>query len=90
MKKIHRAVPDVPQHVADQGSEIVERYFSRYGVTRALHLPEEAKVNLYQELRAFYSVELTPAWLEKAMARAQQTAWWQRALLWLRSMLGLE
>ena len=90
MKKIHRMVPDVPQAVADQGCEILERYFNRYGVTRALHLPDEAKVSLMQELRAFYTVELPQGWLEKAMAQAQYRSWWQRMLLWVREVLGLD
>lgn len=90
MKKIHRAVPDVPQNIADQGCEIVERYFNRYGVTRALHLPEQAKVDLLHELKAFYAIELPQAWVEKAMARAQQRSWWQRFRIWLRELVGLE
>ncbi|NLC59189.1 MAG: hypothetical protein GX774_20320 [Armatimonadetes bacterium] len=90
MKKIHRAVPDVPQHIADQGCEILERYFNRYGVTRALHLPEPAKVELLHELRGFYSVELPQTWLEKAMARAQHRSWWERFVVWLREAVGLE
>ncbi len=90
MKKIHRMIPDVPQHVADQGSDILERYFNRYGVTRALHLPQDARVDLLRELRAFYAVELSPEWLEKATARAQQRSWWQRFMMWWRELLGLE
>jgi hypothetical protein len=90
VKKIHRAVPDVPQNIGDQGCDILERYFNRYGVTRALHLPDEAKVSLLQELRAFYAVELPTDWLEKAMARAGERSWWQRFTDWWREMLGID
>ncbi len=90
MNKVHRSVPDVPQAVADQGADILERYFNRYGVTRATHLPEPAKLEMLRELRAFYSVELPQGWLEKARQRAQQRAWWQRMAIWFREALGLE
>ncbi|MBI3948497.1 MAG: hypothetical protein HY321_21470 [Armatimonadetes bacterium] len=90
MKKIHRAVPDVPQAVADQGCDILERYFNRYGVTRAMQLPENVRVDLMHELRAFYTVELTQEWLERAIARANQRSWWQRFLIWWRELLGIE
>lgn len=90
MKKVHRSVPDVPQGVADQAADILERYFNRYGVTRATHLPDPAKIELMHELRAFYAVELPQGWLEKAMLRAQQRSWWQRAITWVREVLGLE
>jgi len=90
VKKIHRSVPDVPQGVADQAADILERYFNRYGVTRATHLPDPAKLELMDELRGFYTVELPQGWLEKAMLRAQQRSWWQRLVTWFREVLGLE
>lgn len=90
VKKIHRSVPDVPQNIADQGCDILERYFNRYGVTRALHLPEDAKLSLLQELQAFYAVELPQGWIEKAAARAQQRSWLQRGIAWFREVMGID
>jgi hypothetical protein len=58
VKKVHRHVPDVPQNVADRGTEIVERHFQAYGVKRAMDLPEEGKVHLMREMRAFFATEI--------------------------------
>ena len=58
MKKVNRYVPDVPQRVADKGTEIVERQLAAYGVSRAMDLPEEGKVRLVRELQNFYGREL--------------------------------
>jgi hypothetical protein len=66
MKKIHRHVPDVPQSVADRGTEIIERHFQAYGVKRASDLPEEGKVHLYREMQHFLAVELPKGVAEKA------------------------
>lgn len=58
MKRIHRNVPEVPQAVADRGTELIERYLAAYGVTRASDLPEEGKVRLYRDLQQFFEREL--------------------------------
>lgn len=58
MKKVHRHVPDVPQRVADRGTDLVERYLAAYGVSRACDLPEEGKVRLARDLRAMFDREL--------------------------------
>lgn len=58
MKKVNRYVPDVPQRVADRGTELVERHLAAYGVSRAADLPEEGKVRLMRDLRGFYDTEL--------------------------------
>jgi hypothetical protein len=58
VKKINRYVPDVPQRVADRGTEVVERHLAAYGVSRAMDLPEEGKVRLHHELQKFYYNEL--------------------------------
>lgn len=58
MKKVNRYVPDVPQKVADRGTEIVERILASYGVSRACDLPEEGKVRLMREMRGFFDQEV--------------------------------
>jgi len=58
VKRIHRNVPEVPQGVADRGTELIERYLSAYGVARASDLPEEGKVRLYRDLQQFFEREL--------------------------------
>lgn len=58
MKKVSRFVPEVSQRAADRGTEIVERHLATYGVSRAADLPEEGKVHLMRELRAYFDREL--------------------------------
>lgn len=58
MKKVNRYVPDVPQKIADRGTEIVERHLAAYGVGRPTELPEEGKVRLLRDLRGFFEEEL--------------------------------
>lgn len=77
MKKVHRHVPDVPQQVADRGTEIVERHFQAYGVKRAMDLPEEGKVHLMREMRSFLATEL-PTRGEVAVPRSSLARWWDR------------
>lgn len=64
MKKVHRHVPDVPQGTGDRGTEIIERHFQAYGVTRAADLPEEGKVHLFREMQHFLGAEIPPGSLE--------------------------
>jgi hypothetical protein len=73
-------VPDVPQGIADRGTEIIERQFNAYGVKRASDLPEEGKVRLYREMQQFLTAEM-PAGLELA----PPMPWWARLATWLRS-----
>jgi hypothetical protein len=80
VKKIHRHVADVPQSVADRGTEIVERHFQAYGVKRACDLPEEGRVHLYRQMQQFLAAELPegslpreprrrwPQWIERLKA----------------------
>jgi hypothetical protein len=77
VKKVHRHVPDVPQSIADRGTEIVERHFQAYGVKRAMDLPEEGKVHLMREMKAFFAAEL-PGQSEVAMPRSGIALWWER------------
>lgn len=77
MKKVHRHVPDVPQSIADRGTEIVERHFQAYGVKRAMDLPEEGKVHLMREMKAFFAAEL-PRQSEVTMPRSGMAHWWER------------
>jgi hypothetical protein len=77
VKKVHRHVPDVPQGVADRGTEIVERHFQAYGVKRAIDLPEEGKVHLMREMRSFFSAEL-PQHSEATVPRSPMARWWDR------------
>jgi hypothetical protein len=72
VKKVNRYVPDVPQRVADRGTELVERHLAAYGVSRAMDLPEEGKVRLYHELQKFYKMEL-PEGLQ--MLDASEVGW---------------
>ena len=58
MKKVNRYAPDVPQRMADSGTEIVERHLAMYGVSRAMDLPEEGKVRLMRDLQGFYRQEM--------------------------------
>jgi len=92
MKKINRLVPDVPQPVADNGADILERYFNRYGVTRALHLPPHARVELAADIGGFFTVELTPEWVEKQRAREamMRRQPWAKVVIWFRELVGLE
>jgi hypothetical protein len=77
VKKVHRHVPDVPQNIADRGTEIVERHFQAYGVKRAMDLPEEGKVHLLREMQAFFAAEL-PGQGEVALPRSPMARWWDR------------
>jgi len=77
VKKVHRHVPDVPQIIADRGTEIVERHFQAYGVKRAMDLPEEGKVHLMREMRTFYAAEL-PGQSEVPAPRSGVAGWWER------------
>lgn len=77
MKKVHRHAADVPQSIADRGTEIVERHFQAYGVKRAMDLPEEGKVHLMREMRSFFAAEL-PGQHEVPVPRAGIAGWWER------------
>ena len=77
MKKIHRHVADVPQNIADRGTEIVERHFQAYGVKRAIDLPEEGKIHLMREMRTFFADEL-PRHAEPSAQRSPLGRWWDR------------
>jgi hypothetical protein len=77
VKKVHRHVPDVPQSIADRGTEIVERHFQAYGVKRAMDLPEEGKVHLMREMRSFFAAEL-PGQSEAMAPRTGFAGWLER------------
>lgn len=77
MKKVHRHVPDVSQHVADRGTEIVERHFQAYGVKRAADLPEEGMVHLMREMQGFFAAE-APGHGEAAAPQSTLARWWDR------------
>jgi len=83
MKKLNRHVPDVSQGIADRGTEIIERYFTAYGVKRASDLPEEGKVRLYREMQQYFATEM-PGGVE---ARPP-ASWWERAALRVRSFFA--
>jgi hypothetical protein len=80
MKKVSRHVPDVPQGIADRGTEIIERHFNAYGVKRASELPEEGKVHLYREMQRYFAEEM-PGGLEVKAP----TPRWARMLTWVRN-----
>jgi hypothetical protein len=75
MKKVNRHVPDVPQLVADRGTEIIERHFNAYGVKRACDLPEEGKVRLHRDLQQFFAAELPDG-----PEPPPSNPWWARAV----------
>jgi hypothetical protein len=83
MKKVNRYVPDVQQRVADRGTEIVERHLAAYGVSRAVELPEEGKVRLARELRAFFDREI-PEGL--TMLDPSDVGWRGAVKRWWRSL----
>src|SRR5262245_180457 len=75
MRKAHRHMPDLPQAVADRGTEVIERHLAAYGVTRARDLPEEGKVYLRRELIQFFNAEL-PEGLPHPAASRRWQSWW--------------
>jgi len=85
MKKVSRHVPDVPQGIADRGTEIIERHFNAYGVKRASDLPEEGKVHLYREMQQYFAVEM-PGGLEAQ----PPTPWWTGVVIWVRRFFAGE
>jgi hypothetical protein len=80
VKKVHRHVPDVPQVVADRGTEIIERCFQAYGVKRAADLPEEGKVRLFREMQQFLAAEVPGG------TDGQSHGWWAR---WMERLKAL-
>jgi len=85
MKKVNRHLPDVPQVVADRGTEIIERHFNAYGVKRAIDLPEEGKVRLYRDLQHFFVAELPDG-----PEPQPSPAWWARGIAWIRNFFAGE
>lgn len=83
MKKVSRYVPDVPQGIADRGTEIIERHFNAYGVKRACDLPEEGKVRLHREMQQYFAEEM-PGGLEMKLP----LPWWTRAANWIRNFFA--
>jgi len=83
MKKVSRHLPDVPQMVADRGTEIIERHFTAYGVKRACDLPEEGKVRLHRDLQQFFLAEL-PDGPEPRPA----PSWWTRTVDRIRNLFN--
>ena len=81
MKKVNRHLPDVPQLVADRGTEIIERHFNAYGVKRASDLPEEGKVRLYRDLQQFFITELPDG-----PEPGPSPSWWARGVGWIRNL----
>jgi len=80
MKKVNRHLPDVPQLVADRGTEIIERHFNAYDVKRASDLPEEGKVRLYRDLQQFFVAELPDGPEPRS-----SPSWWARGVGWIRN-----
>ena len=83
MRKVHRHAPDVPQGVADRGTELIERHLAAYGVTRARDLPEEGKVYLRRELSQFFAAELPDGVPQPDNARGWR-GWWAALTRWAR------
>jgi len=85
MKKVNRHLPDVPQVVADRGTEIIERHFNAYGVKRAIDLPEEGKVRLSRDLQHFFVAELPDG-----PEPQPSPSWWARGIAWIRNFFAGE
>jgi hypothetical protein len=79
MKRVHRFAPEVPQRLADRGTELIEHHLSVAGVSRASELSEEARVRLARDLRAFFEAEL-PAELVRPLGPAARLRIWLRGL----------
>ncbi|MEN6370521.1 MAG: hypothetical protein ABFD64_00770 [Armatimonadota bacterium] len=80
MKKLFPDTPDVPQGVANRGVRIIEKHLRMHKVDRARDLPEEAKVRLLRDLRAFFDSEMGEG--SKGGANAAERGFWSR--LWNR------
>lgn len=53
MKKLYPEMRDVSPVVALRASRIIERHFRTARVNRAFDLPEEGKLRLFRELKAY-------------------------------------
>ncbi|MEN6521651.1 MAG: hypothetical protein ABFD46_10950 [Armatimonadota bacterium] len=80
MKKLFPDMPDVPQGVANRGVRIIEKHLRMHRVDRAKDLPEEAKVRLLRDLRAFFDSEMGEG--SKGGAKTTEKGFWSR--LWSR------
>lgn len=75
MRKVFRYMTDVPQGVADRGTELIERHLAAYGVSRAMDLPEEGKVSLAHQLDNFFAGELPGGLPERRPWHALRPLW---------------
>jgi hypothetical protein len=78
MKKLFPEAQDVPQPVANRAIRIVEKHMRLHKVDRARDLPEEAKVRLLTELRAFFEAERSEK--ETAHTEHDDRGWLTRVL----------
>jgi hypothetical protein len=76
MRKAHRYLADVPQPVADRGTELIERHLAAYGVSRARDLPDEGKVYLRRELVKFFAASLTQGLPQPPAPTSRWRRWW--------------
>ena len=58
MRRIYQSAPDVPQAIANQAIEMIERHLVANGVRHAEELPEESKVHLLRELQRLFESRL--------------------------------
>jgi hypothetical protein len=82
MKKLYPEAEDVPQGVANRAVRIIEKHLRQAQVDRARDLPEEARVRLFRDLRAFFDSELKPG--------NGETSGQDREGLWARFLRRLE
>lgn len=83
MKKIFSDAPDVPLATANAVARIIERHLRIHRVDRAKDLPEEAKVRLYRDIRAFFD-DVTRL---RAVSRSRQPGALRRIIGDIRQIL---
>ena len=88
MKKLFPQAPDVPQPIANGAIRIIERYFRLHRVGKAGNLPEEARVRLTRDLRAFFDAELGGVDSSKATRRKRRGGIVERIRVWFEDFLG--
>ena len=87
MKKLYPEVEDVPQSVANRASRIIERLLRQTQVERARDLPEEARIRLFRELRAYFDGE-TRLGSGQSASRHNRDGLWSRFLKRLEGALS--
>ncbi len=77
MRRLYAWSSEVSQVDANQGVGLVESHLCRFGVSRAMELPEEARIRLLRDLRIYFKAIETDDEFEvqKALYRLKQISW---------------